>query len=161
MNPNTAPYLAIPSTIGEGPKISMSSRHPEAKGPTTPGPEYIPPNIGEDASKIAMSFRHNNEKPNTNPGPGTYTINPRFAVDANKYTIKNRNFTEHPNTNPAPDAYSPDYNVTKESPKKISIHIKPGEKKPEQRPGYYNLPSTLGGPYITIGLKEDLNVLNL
>ena len=160
-HPNTAPYRALPTTIGEGPKIALSSRHREHQAAGTPGPNYVPPALGSDGKKVSMSFRYGNERDARadNPGPGAYEISPRFANDANKYTLKSRTGISTTDISPGPAAYSPDFTKVKKSAPRASMHIRPKDKGPEQTPGYVDLGSTLHGPSYTIGRRESIDVM--
>jgi hypothetical protein len=160
--PNTAPYRDIGSTVGEGPKISLSSRHKVPDGDNFPGPNYWPPALGEDAQKSAMSFRYGQDRSpyRDNPGPGAYNIEPKFANEANKYTLHQRTNQGDPdNCSPGPAAYTPDINAQKPRAPSASMHIRPEDKGPDETPGYFDLGSTLGGPYWTIKRREPLELV--
>ena len=157
VKPNTAPYRDLPSTVGEGPKIALSSRHNDPNPYVTPGPNYIPPTIGDDAAKITFSGRTAEaaDPRKDNPGPGAYDYKPQFGNDAQKSTFHQRTGTEVPDISPGPAAYSPE---KPKSGQAATMHIRPKDKTPEETPGYYKLPSTLTGPKYTIGNREDLDL---
>ena len=85
-----APYLALPTTMGEGPKIALSSRHKTPEAPATPGPNYVPPSLGQDAVKNTISGRRSDDRNPFRDNPGQYTISPTFAVDADSRCSSNR-----------------------------------------------------------------------
>jgi hypothetical protein len=156
-----APYRSLPDSFASIPKISLSSRHRELQGNISPGPSYVPPGLGSDAQKTSMSFRTQSvtDPRASNPGPGSYEISPRFSNDAHKYTLKGRQGVEYSNPSPGPAAYSPDFNKSKVSAPAPSIHIRPADRSPDQRPGYIALPSTLTGPKYTIGVRDPMDVI--
>jgi hypothetical protein len=158
-HPNTAPYRELPSHVGEGPKISLSSRHAEPRGPVSPGPSYIPPNLGEDSQRSAIGIR-GRDAPNPHihePSPADYTINPRFAREAPAFTLKSRTGKDKLNQNPGPGKYDPNWLPTRPATAAAAIRPRLRDAKPETRPGYVKLPSTLGGPYYTVKGREELD----
>lgn len=46
--------VALPSTIGNGPKIAMSFRTRGPKEQATPGPDYVPPSFGSNSPRITF-----------------------------------------------------------------------------------------------------------
>jgi hypothetical protein len=162
-HPNTAPYREIPTKVGEGPKISLSSRHRQLGGVDTPGPTYIQPSLGSDAQKNVMHVRPPLPRNGTidNPGPGAYEHSPRFGNEAVKYTLKSRVGLGIQNLSPGPAAYSPDYTKTKVRMPAASMHIRPNDPKPDATSGYLKLPSTLAGPKWSIGVRDDIDVMPL
>jgi hypothetical protein len=158
-HPNTAPYRVLASMVGEGPKISLSSRHREPKGPVAPGPTYVPPNFGEDDQKNSIGYRGPGPKdPHLGePGPGAYNTCGNLAEEPTKITIAPRYGRERPNTNPAPDQYDPDWQKTRRAPTMPAIRVKPPDGKLESRPGYVLLQSTLGGPAYTMKGGDNLD----
>ena len=163
--PVTAPYRALPSTIGQGPKFTMTSRHKDRDISTTPGPNYEPPAFGSDAKKISMSYRHSEVRDSRadNPGPGAYDVQPKFAKEATAYTLKGRtkNQWESESISPGPAAYSPDYSKVRKSAPSPTMHIRPQQRTVEETPGYVDLGSTLSGPKYTIGNRETLDVCRI
>ena len=147
----------LPSTVGEGPKHSLSGRPTERISTDTPGPNYIPPQIGHDAPKASLAGRTGTDKYNTNPGPGTYNIG--SGRSGPSYTLKGRTEIRASHDGPGPAAYYPDYTVTKKSSRKSTMHIRPKDPQPRDSVGYYKLPSTLGGPRFTIGNRETLDLI--
>ena len=109
-----------------GPRISMSSRHNEA--------------------------RSNLES----PGPGAYNIASTFGKSAQASAFHSRNgdvigvITD----SPGPGAYLPDTNSVKPKAPSASMHIRTKAIEPEETPGYVDLGSTLTGPKYTIGRRE-------
>ena len=158
---DSAPYRSLPSTVGQGPKISLSSRHTQRGIGDSPGPNYVPPPLGSDARKMSMSYRHLNDRDpyRDNPGPGAYNVQPKFANDAPKATMHQRTRLNEPGSaSPGPGAYKPDYNATKRRAPAASMHVRTKLPGPEQTPGYYYKGSTLGGPRFTIGRREELDL---
>jgi hypothetical protein len=162
-HPNTAPYRDIGSTVGEGPKIALSSRHRELSGMNTPGPGYVPPSLGSDGQKNSLHVRVSGSRdPRAdNPGPGAYDYSPRFATDSQKYTLKSRVGIPAESVSPGPAAYSPDYRKTKTAAPSATLHIRPAARRLDETPGYVDLPSTLGGPKWVIGGRDTLDVMPL
>ena len=146
-----APYRALPSSIGQGPKISLASRHAERDYEQTPGPSYVPPPLGSDAKKSTMSFRHQEARSLSadNPGPGAYSIEPKFAKDAVKYTLHGRtndNFT-FGSQSPGPAAYAPDYMAVKKRAPSATLHVRTSitHEDVSPGPGAYSISRDLGG----------------
>lgn len=159
--PTNAPYRSLPSTVGSGPKISLSSRHNTRDGDVTPGPSYVPPGIGSGARKTALSGRHAPLRSSMDtPGPGAYNVRPMFANDAKKSTLHGRTRgPEEGTASPGPAAYSPNVNATKPRAPAATMHVRTKLPGPESTPGYYNIGSTLRGPKFTIGHRETLDLV--
>jgi hypothetical protein len=160
--PNTAPYRDIGSTVGAGPKISLSSRHKVRVGDDTPGPSYVPPDLGADAQKSALSSRYADARdPRAdNPGPGAYSIAPKFANEGAKSTLHQRTSGGGPDhCSPGPAAYSPDYGAAQPRSPSASLHIRPKDPSRDQTPGYVDLGSTFSSRGWTIGLREPLDLI--
>jgi len=158
----SAEYHYIPSTIGEGPKISFGSRHVIREVEDTPGPSYVPPSLGNDSKKVTMGIRHNEVKDSRsdNPGPGAYKIEPLFAKDACKFTLHGRTGDKSTESvSPGPGAYMPNFDAVKSRAPSSSMHIRPKEKTTETTPGYVNLGSTLTEKKVTIGSREKVAVI--
>jgi hypothetical protein len=147
-------------TIESGPKIALSSCHRALPHLNTPGPSYVPPELGEDAQKNSLHPRvSSTQDPRLdNPGPGTYDYSPRFATDSQKYTLKSRVGVPAERVSPGPAAYSPDYTKTKGTAPSATLHIRPSDRQPDQTPGYVDPPSTLGGPKWVIGGRDPLDL---
>ena len=163
-NVNAAPYRSLPTTVGNGPKISMSSRHADREITATPGPNYVPPALGADAPKPSLSYRHAGARDSRidNPGPGAYNIEPKFANDAQKYTLHQRTGkTDDTTISPGPGASLPNIDAVRKRAPASSIHIRPKDNQPESTPGYVDLGSTLNGKGITIGLRENLDLVQV
>jgi hypothetical protein len=160
--PTTAPYRTLPSSVGEGPKISLASRHKTRDAENTPGPGYVPPALGSDAQKSALASRHSEGRDSRldNPGPGAYTIAPKFANDANKYTLHQRTGTRSDETaSPGPGAYAPNMDAVKPRAPSATLHIRPQNPRRDETPGYVDLGSTLTHGGRTIGLREYLDLI--
>ncbi|OHT07437.1 hypothetical protein TRFO_24326 [Tritrichomonas foetus] len=148
--PTTAPYRALPTTVGEGPKYSLHSRANERGIADTPGPNYVPPPLGSDAKKSTMSYRHGEARDSRidNPGPGAYNVQPKFANEAQKSTLHQRTKTNEIGTaSPGPGAYMPDYNATKRRAPSATMHIRPNSRSNDVTPGPsdYDVKRSLGG----------------
>lgn len=158
-----APYRDLPSTIGQGPKISMYSRHETRRVSDTPGPSYVPPAMGTDSKKISMGIRTNTSHDSRaeTPGPGAYNIRPQFATDAKKFSMRSRtkNLNEGESASPGPGAYAPNYDATRKRAPTATMHVRTKMHQPEETPGYVALPSTLGGPKFSIGQRETLDLV--
>ena len=153
---NQAGYVNLPSTVGEGPKITMTSRHEPKTLENTPGPNYVPPVLGSDAPKIGVGNRYNDVKKDVTPGPGQYDMPQEQTTSI---LIKGRTPIIEPGaSSPGPAAYSPDYVKLENSLPPKTIGLKLPERPPEQTPGFVNLPSTLQGPAYTIGNRESCDV---
>jgi hypothetical protein len=157
-----APYQTIPSSVGAGPKISMVSRHAE-KGPTeTPGPVYMPPSLGADGRKSSMAGRHDAGRDSRldNPSPAAYNITPTFANDAHKFTLHQRTGGQNDQSvSPGPGQYQPNIDAMLPKAPAPTMHIRPPLKGPEETPGYLDLGSTLRHGGITIGRRENLDLI--
>lgn len=161
-SPSTAPYRSIPTTVGEGPKYSLSSRTGTRIIQGTPGPNYVPSPLGSDAKKISISYRHGQYRDSRidNPGPGAYDVRPQFANDAPKSTLHSRTKRiELGASSPGPAAYLPNDELTRKRAPSASIHIRTRVPGPEATPGYYYNGSTLSGPKFTIGRREELDLV--
>jgi hypothetical protein len=125
---HNAPYLRLPSDMGSGPKISMSSRHREPRALLTPSPDAYSPNYA------------------------------RVKRAAPVPTVHNRLNDPTPPIVPGPGAYSPDYTKTVPSAPHPTMHIKPREPDPDTRVGYLQLPPMPSGPRFTIKKRERLDL---
>ena len=149
------PFNNIPSTIGQGPKISLASRHTENNNEQTPGPSYVPPPLGSDAKKVSMASRHKEIRSLSadNPGPGTYSIPPKFANDAHKFTLHGRTNDQFSfgSQSPGPAAYNPDYMAVKKRAPSATLHIRASYTKGDitPGPGAYQISRDLGGKAAT------------
>ncbi|EAY20853.1 hypothetical protein TVAG_436770 [Trichomonas vaginalis G3] len=154
---NQAGFVNLPSTVGQGPKISMSSRHEARDAEPTPGPNYVPPSLG--GKGITIGNRTPDGKTEVTPGPGQYnTLNSSGVDGVAPITIKGRNYLPTTTSeSPGPAAYYLMYNPKLDS-KGITIGLKYPEKSPESTPGFYDIPSTRGGPAFTIGNREECDV---
>lgn len=158
----SAPYRSLPTTIGQGPKITMGSKYSVRDSVATPGPSYVPPPIGSDSTKISMACGRDqvNDSRMDNPGPGAYNIQPTFANDAPKSTLHSRTkLIEVGASSPGPAAYLPKDDITHKRAPSVSIHVRTKVHGPEVTPGYYYNGSTLQGPRFTIGRREELELV--
>jgi hypothetical protein len=125
---NIAPYRALPSAIGEGPKIALSSRHKEPKIFSTPSPDAYSP----DYRKVKKS----------SPTP---MVHSRF-IDPSPPIL------------PGPGEYSPDYRKIRPAAPQPTMHAKPREPGPDYAVAYRQLPSTFSGPRFTIKHRETVGM---
>ena len=157
--PISAPYHALPSSIGQGPKVAIMNRY-DIKSDTTPGPSYVPRGIGTSGAKWTMGKRYSPSKSLQTPGPGQYNTSPDFARQARASSLHGRDKSiDVEKDSPGPAAYSPDALATKRRSPATTIHIRPKLRDPEQTPGYCNLGSTFTGPKYTIGRRDTMGVL--
>jgi len=150
------PYYSIPSSVGEGPKITINSRTKEKPYDPQPGPAYTPPQFGSESTKVTFGHRYYKKTEDTSPGPGQYPTPDSRTCKISihpKLMVKTEN-----NGSPGPAAYSPDYTVTKKSSPRPYIHVKPTLKSTDKTPGYVSLPTTLKGPAFTIGHKDSHDI---
>jgi hypothetical protein len=154
------PYRMMKTTVGEGPKISLSGRHRELKGGgKSPDPSYVPPKFGEDGQRSTIGERMEKGVRDSHlgePGPAHYVINPSFSREAPAFTLKGRVGRDEVNENPSPDKYNPDWVKTRRSSVIPAIRMRPKDGKPEERAGYYELPKLFGGRSYTIKGREEL-----
>ncbi|OHS97783.1 hypothetical protein TRFO_09192 [Tritrichomonas foetus] len=152
-----APYQALKSTVGDGLKYSLSYRPKDLAKPVTPGPAYVPPPFGSDATKCSLTSRRDTKKPAPGPGPGAYDVNQPNS--GRKWSMKGRNFLpDRKDAGPGVGKYNPDYDKVLPSPRRNQILERPKERNTVSGPGYYDLGSTFSPPKITIGQKEKLAV---
>lgn len=165
-NPNQAGYVSFPSTVGDGHKFSLSSRHKELEGINTPGPDYVPPKFGSDAKKSTLHIKDSGNRDDRlgYPGPGAYSLTPRIGNDSLKYSLRSRTGTENPDISPGPAAYNPDFKQVQRRTPSPSFHIRPDDPKRLQTPGPsdYQISRDMGGKKATIhsrtrGLSVDNN----
>jgi hypothetical protein len=149
--PVAAPYRALPSSIGSGPKISLASRHATRDSEVTPGPSYVPPPLGADAKKSTMSFRHQESRSlgADNPGPGSYDIPSKFGNDAQKSSMHARTNDQFGigTQSPGPGAYAPDYSSQFKRAPSATMHVRTEQKRDDftPGPGAYSISRELGG----------------
>ena len=149
--PEGAQYYNIPSTVGQGPRYSLGSRHETRAAETTPGPSYVPPPLGSDAKKTSLSFRHSQARDPMadTPGPGAYNISAKFANDAPKASFHGRNDDKfvYGSQSPGPGAYLPNYDATKKRAPSATMHVRTSYEKTDitPGPGAYSISRDLGG----------------
>lgn len=158
-----APYQAIPSAVGQGPKWSFGARTGKEKIDPAPGPSYMPPAFGKEARASSMFSRRDVQKREAgavSPGPGKYLIPGAVGETGKKYTLKARQFppNEGGASGPGPGKYNPNF---MDAPTAVTIHsrlVDPKDKEPA--PKYVNLPPKFGteGPMFTIGRREELDL---
>lgn len=117
----------IPSTFGEGPKISINERRGKYVISEVPGPAYYSPVKPDNnlASTFAKQPRWK-EKINELPGPGNYDL-PKYKIPGFTFK-KDLNIKEDSDEEPGPGHYQippsipdiPSYYATKEKPNKLT-----------------------------------------
>lgn len=155
-----APYQKLPECFGDAPKWSLSIRPKDRAMFVTPGPNYMPPKLGEEAPASALHQKMV-DRSELAPGPGAGKYNTRPENGGPQYTMKSRKWAPDEGKIDGPGAgkYLPDYSKVMPMEAKRTILEKFKEKKKEPGPGYVDLGSTLHGPKYTIGRKEPLGVL--
>ena len=153
---NGGEYVNFPSTIGNAPKYTLSPRHDKKEIESTPGPNYAPKSFGSEATKVHISGRYNsNSKKNESPGPAEFNLSRNIGSDSPKYSLsgRNRDISEI-NDSPGPAAYEPRGSTLRKS--GYTIGRKTMQKKTEEGPGYYMIPSTFGsGPKYSIAHRDN------
>ena len=82
-NQTNGRYVSLPSTIGQGPKISLGSRFKEVKPKfIPPGPTYVPPAFGSKCPRFSFP-KAKPRKIKPTPGPATYKVRYPSLVDSN------------------------------------------------------------------------------
>jgi len=164
-NIESAPYHNIPSTVGEGPKVSFGQRIEKTISEQTPGPSYVPPPLGQESLKISMGQGRTAVKNYKNdiPGPGSYSIPPTFANEAPTITLHTRipdNGTE--TISPGPGAYYPNIDSVKKCAPKSSLHIRPKENEKIVTPGPsdYAINRDLGGKKASFHIRSQTSLSN-
>jgi hypothetical protein len=125
---NFVPYRELPTHIGEGPKIALSSRHKEPVQPKTPGPADYSPDFTKTKTRAPISSVH----------------------------VRSQEGARAPV--PGPADYTPDYSKIGAAAPQVSMHFKPRDPPAGPSSEYLKLGSTLGGPYFTIKNKEILDL---
>lgn len=101
------PYRSMPSTIGQGKKYSLSSRHRELGPDDTPGPIYVPPGFGFGAPKVSIGSRTYRRAPEITPGPGYYETSATWKKTINFPSHAPRPRSVDPiDLSPGPGSYS-------------------------------------------------------
>jgi hypothetical protein len=163
--------VALPSTVGQGPKIAVGLRFDskKRKNEKLPGPDYVPKPLGSDRPKISFALHpiSKQKKPvdpkiKVFPGPGAYDIRPVFANEAVKFSLHQRTGVhEDESVSPGPAAYNPDISAVKPKALARFLHQRPEVKVKERGPGYVDLGSTLKRQGFTIGRRETLELVRI
>ncbi|OHT00345.1 hypothetical protein TRFO_08017 [Tritrichomonas foetus] len=133
---NKAGYENLPNTVGTGHKYTMSIRPKDLKTLNTPGPNYMPPKLGQEAPAHAFHMKEPEPKNGcVSPGPGKYNTSKGLAGP--KYTMKARKFVHEEGTveGPGGGKYFPDYDKVMPSRPKTGIGIKHKAPKRAATPG--------------------------
>lgn len=103
-------FVALKSTIGEGPKYTMASRYPEkSSSEMTPGPCLAAPTFGSDGPKIAIhGHRSTGNSQQTSPGPADFNPTKQFGADSPRIVMHQKIGKDWMNLSdsPGPAAYS-------------------------------------------------------
>ena len=161
---NDAGYQNLPSTVGQGRKSSLYSRHDLKDKNITPGPTYVPPRFGSDGHTSAFHMRTRRSEPGpVSPGPGAYDNRSSSSIGSGpRFTLKARLFPpeEGKNEGPGSGAYMPDYDAVYSTQKK-TIGAKHNDLKTFQTPGpgQYEIDRRLKGGPISFHMrpKEVIN----
>lgn len=155
----TGEYLALPSKVGEGPHIRIAPKYHQKKKQTSPGPSYIPKTFGSDGAKPTIHLRTESVPIETSPGPGAINVSQSISQKTPKVYLHGRvgNSWAQPSDTPGPGAYRPGSFVVHKTGQTISPRT--DKKRVVKGVGYYNLPSTMSNPRITIGRRETCNLV--
>lgn len=141
----------LPTCIGQGQKHSLSSRHPPLNPFVPPGPNYVTPSFGSDATKIGFTKSRPSKKKVRTPGPADYTISAQAAKAVGTESPRTNIRTGGPRvlwdtiSSPGPAMYKPRYMDVRESSPRYTISHKYNDRK-KDRTGEYIAPrSTLDG----------------
>ena len=155
-----AALVSIPSSIGTGPKYSLTSRRPKKEDSFTPGPSYVPPPFGSDSPKLSLhskgSFPSVIVASGAGPGPGKYDARENNRL---KYSyIRGKTGTRDIMAEgPGPGKYLPQFDNVLPSSPKAHILNKYAQKAANQGGEYSYMPQNkVKG--ITIGHKDNSNV---
>lgn len=152
------PYLVnLPTTVGEGPKISITGRHEPPKPYVPPGPNYVPPPFGKDAHSIRFKKAKKRSKIKPTPGPADYYITPKsaraFGTESKRTNIRTGGPRQLWGTieSPGPACYKPLYKPTRASSPKWSIRNKYNEPRRDRTGEYIAQRSSLDKHGFTFG----------
>lgn len=141
----------LPTCIGKGQKHSLSSRYDPPNPFVPPGPNYVAPSFGADATKIGFTKSRQRTKIKKSPGPADYSITPVAAKGFGTESPRTNIRTGGPRVlwdtinSPGPAVYKPRYMEVRASSPKYTISHKYKERK-KDRTGEYIAPrSTLDG----------------
>lgn len=144
------PYLVnLPTTVGEGPKISVSGKCDPPHPWVPPGPNYVPPPFGKDAHKVVFKKSRKRPRINRTPGPSDYHITPKAAravgTESPRINIRTGGPRQLWGTieSPGPACYKPRHMQARESSPKWTIGHRYNDRR-KDRTGEYIAPrSTL------------------
>jgi hypothetical protein len=147
---NVAPYCQLPTNIGEGPKISFSSRHRELPKDQVPGPTEYSPDYMRGKRKAPVSTIHSRldeRSPNVVPGPGEYSID--RGLGGLQSTLHSRTPDLNVSTTPGPGSYDPS-NPRKGPGPSYTLHGRSDPQSEVNLAPYRQLPTNIGdGPIIS------------
>ena len=145
-NQTNGNYVSLPSTIGQGPKISFGYRSKELKKFIPPGPSYVPPAFGSKCPRYPFPKAPVKRDYGCGPGPAGYSVRYPSLVDSNhECTIprspRRTSFLKS-DTNGAP-LLSPRYDKVQKKAPTYPIAHKPKPRKIESSGEYVAPQSTL------------------
>lgn len=132
----------LPTCIGKGPKIALSSRHPPTNTFVPPGPNYVRPAFGKDARKTGFPKARAKDRRLKTPGPADYHINPKsvrsFATESPRTAVREGGPRVLWGTvfSPGPARYNPRHMKIRESAPQYTIAHKYKERA-KDRTGEY------------------------
>ena len=105
VDPSSPPFVALPSTIGQGQKYTIGNRPKESTAETTPGPSYEPPQFGAESSRPSIGSRWNTEKTEVTPGPSDYMTSKGLGGKGIAFHGPRNRSMAVPDRSPGPGAY--------------------------------------------------------
>ena len=145
----------LKSTIGDAPKYTMVSRHPEPNKFVPPGPNYVPPPLGKDAPKVGFTRARDPNRKDITPGPADYVATPKaakaFGTQAPSVHVREGGPRQLWGTvySPGPACYKPRYNASRGDGPKWTIGHKYNDRKRDRTGEYVKQTSSLGGSKFT------------
>lgn len=124
--------VALPSSVGKVPRISMGARPKDPKKFVTPGPSYIPPSFGSKSPRIAFPTAKPSKNRTRSPGPADYKPKTVAIGDIPRqasipHSARSTIFNDV-KTNQAP-IYSPRYDKVMKNDPSYSIAHRPHPKE--------------------------------
>lgn len=166
----TAPYRALPTTLGDAPKFTMRPKCEPRLSETTPGPSYIPPPFGSDLRKTGNSTfgpRGGSVEPKRARLYQSYSQNPfgpaEFDARAVPGSPRAPAYTIAPhcgeswirkNANPGAGTYQPNFHCGKRGAPRYSIGqvCNTSYDQGFPGPGRYDVPAPFGsGKKMSVG----------
>jgi hypothetical protein len=173
------PYLKIPTTFGNVPKIHMHGKSDLAAKFHPPGPNYMPARFGLDGHKIgfvphsgssptramtpggsALGMRRSPDE-TPGPGPGMYSTRLREFDDREKRgcsIIGHHDFHYDKIASPGPGTYRPNYPKIQSAAPKWTIKERLKKRQPDSTAEYRQIGSTLSGHRYTMKRRATDNI---